>query len=194
MYSTTGYPEPVTTVSLARLAGVPSVLPAVFYMLAVKDINMETAGHGRFESKARWELLEGKDWERLLRGKDRLRDRYGRIGRVYKAVPGPGTLIPSCNSERCERVRYACYQRYREGISLRFARSPDVLLHLRELGGRENDELCMSCNAVVEMECQKMETKLWNDLPIIFDLLPKGNDEDMGDILDGPDPDDYDSD
>ncbi|EIW87225.1 hypothetical protein CONPUDRAFT_96559 [Coniophora puteana RWD-64-598 SS2] len=163
------FPEPGTTIRLAREMDIPVVLPAVFYHLSRLKITRERTSEitdfkiigGR---TADWSALSEEDLRCLLYGRENLQE--------YKSI-ACRPLIFSCSHKECDALKTLC-----SAIQVLYD-SKDILTGLKDFVPKDQytqKELCVSCWLKVNNLAQNARMDIWKKLPKFF-RLPRPSDD-----------------
>lgn len=170
-------PEPASSIRLAIDYGIPSILPAAFYMLCtmspddewdVDDETMSIFGDVT-RGQARFWLLEEREQYRFYKGKYVLKKRAD-----PKSVFAPFNCGMRVGTRKegltCElTATWLCDELSRKES---FARAdPDPIRAFESLyADRDDWKLCDGCKAKGANRIKDVLQKIWDDLPAIFSL------------------------
>lgn len=173
------FPEPASAIRMATDFGVPSILPAAYYRLAISNAGLEWGDDEYSQTSsdqmsARWGLLQLNDWRRYARGKEALVEK-GYLYDVFDTVKAGSRRKRCSRKEDCDRG----FQQFRRVIETQcddvtFGRQPDffkVLLRALDKTLYAMDRgLCLDCSDEVEKTVKDLLRDTWDELPDMFNL------------------------
>ncbi|RPD82194.1 hypothetical protein L226DRAFT_475609 [Lentinus tigrinus ALCF2SS1-7] len=165
-------PEPASAIRIASDYGIPSILPAAFYTLALlstdadwDDCRANPGKHLRFGARtARWRLLDKRDLMRLVHGQKLLAGHTRSIGtdifgpRCQRGVKG------------CTKARSDCWKYFQENAPNSMEDPLDILHDCMRLDTLFSDLPCAACTSDIIVMAEKKRRELWRSLPAVFNL------------------------
>lgn len=182
-YIDDSYPEPASAIRLAVEFGLPGVLPAAFYQLAITDPSADwdeyrdvsdpaaawehqcaLANGGR---TARWGLLDRADLMRFLRGRTKLDEWLSDVEDCLTSFLGTAECVDAFH---CERERGNCRRQFLlEGPGR--TRPFDPLYATRHLlNVIPHYQLCGACARHIRSELLRVRQEIWDEIPTMFNL------------------------
>lgn len=162
-------PEPASAIAFARRFDIPSILPAAFYDLfgLALENNWESRDEGGDEMIGRpvkWDHLSAKDFFVLMRGRERLRNRY-----EYLMC----TIEPYVRTSECEGCGGECSSRYADVC--RVGQDPETPLAslntmMDSTPPADNSPGCRISRSWFLSNLRATRKSLWDGLPRIFDM------------------------
>ncbi|GJE96787.1 BTB domain-containing protein [Phanerochaete sordida] len=165
------YPEPASAIRLAFDFGITSILPAAFYRLSlasVKSVWKENPPGWTWNPdwfSARWDLLTGSDYRRLMNGKDALR-------RAQKELPwvwhdGNADCEPEC-MEGKQDLHDSHHPAFPQSDNDVFFELLRMSKDLRECNTASLCNLCPECREAIKQNITALLDEMWTSLPRIF--------------------------
>ncbi|TBU54921.1 hypothetical protein BD310DRAFT_951150 [Dichomitus squalens] len=165
-------PEPASAIRIASDYGIPSILPAAFYTLALLSTDADwdecranPGKHLRFGARtARWRLLDKRDLMRLVHGQKLLAAHTRAIGtdifglRCQRGVKG------------CTKARGDCWKYFQENAPNSMDDPLDILHDCMRLDTLFSELPCAACTADIIVMAEKKRRELWRSLPAVFNL------------------------
>ncbi|PIL31451.1 hypothetical protein GSI_06152 [Ganoderma sinense ZZ0214-1] len=165
-------PEPASAIRIASDYGIPSLLPAAFYTLALLSTDADwdecranPGKHLRFGARtARWRLLDKRDLMRLVHGQKLLAAHTRAIGtdvfglRCQRGVKG------------CQKARSDCWKYFQENAPNSMDDPLDILHDCMRLDTLFSDLPCAACTSDIIVMAEKKRRELWRSLPAVFNL------------------------
>ena len=165
-------PEPASAIRIASDYGIPSILPAAFYTLALLSTDADwdafranPGKHLRFGARtARWRLLDKRDLMRLVHGQKLLAAHTRAIGtdifgmRCQRGVKG------------CSKARSDCWKYFQENAPNSMDDPLDILNDCMRLDTLFSDLPCAACTGDIVVMAEKKRRELWRSLPAVFNL------------------------
>ncbi|KAI0639952.1 hypothetical protein C8Q77DRAFT_1046589 [Trametes polyzona] len=167
-------PEPASAIRIASDHGVPSILPAAFYQLALLSTDADwdayraspgTSKHLRFGARtARWRLLDKRDLMRLVHGQKLLAG--------YTRAVGTDVFGPRCQRgvKGCTKARNDCWKYFQENAPNSMDDPLDILHDCMRLDTLFTELPCAACTAEITVMAEKKRRELWRSLPAVFNL------------------------
>ncbi|KAI0673675.1 hypothetical protein C8Q78DRAFT_967754 [Trametes maxima] len=165
-------PEPASAIRIASDYGIPSILPAAFYTLALLSTDADwdayranPGKHLRFGARtARWRLLDKRDLMRLVHGQKLLAGHTRAVGtdifglRCQRGVKG------------CTKARNDCWKYFQENAPNSMDDPLDILYDCMRLDTLFTELPCTACTAEITIMAEKKRRELWRSLPAVFNL------------------------
>ena len=166
-------PEPASAIRIASDYGIPSLLPAAFYTLALLSTDADwdacrAADPGkrlRFGARtARWRLLDKRDLMRLVHGQKLLA--------AHTRAIGTDVFGPRCPRGRrpCTKARGDCWKYFQENAPNSMDDPLDILNDCVRLDTLFSELPCASCTSEIIVAAEKKRRELWRSLPAVFNL------------------------
>ncbi|KAJ3532492.1 hypothetical protein NM688_g7413 [Phlebia brevispora] len=157
------FPEPASAILLALECGLPELLPAAFYALALVDVQREWGrvsadDLSRQVRSARWDLVDRESLLRVMRGKEKL---------LTLRQDGFKQSMPSARADRYVSLCASCERRYSKTSSFLDA---DHLWSCTAL--LDTVENCFDCSlgATGCEATNKRRQAFWDNLGAFFDI------------------------
>ncbi|KAL7285556.1 hypothetical protein ACG7TL_000660 [Trametes sanguinea] len=165
-------PEPASAIRIASDYGIPSILPAAFYQLALLSTDADwdayranPGKHLRFGARtARWRLLDKRDLMRLVHGQKLLAAHTRAIGTDIFG------LRCQRNMKGCTKARNDCWKYFQENAPNSMDDPLDILYDCMRLDTLFTDLPCTACTAEITIVAEKKRRELWRSLPAVFNL------------------------
>ncbi|PCH34156.1 hypothetical protein WOLCODRAFT_22496 [Wolfiporia cocos MD-104 SS10] len=165
-------PEPASAIRIASDYGIPSILPAAFYQLALLSTDADwdeyranPGKHLRFGARtARWRLLDKRDLLRLVHGQ--------RLIAAYTRDIGTYVFGRRCQRavKSCAKARTECWKYFQENAPISMDDPLDILYDCSRLETLLPDVPCAACVADIATIAEKKRRELWRSLPAFFNL------------------------
>lgn len=165
-------PEPASAIRIASDHGIPSLLPAAFYQLALLSTDADwdacranPGKHLRFGARtARWRLLDKRDLMRLVHGQKLLA--------AYTRAVGTDIFGPRCQRgvKGCTKARNDCWKYFQENAPNSMDDPLDILYDCMRLDTLFTELPCAACTSDITAMAEKKRRELWRSLPAFFNL------------------------
>ncbi|KIJ57794.1 hypothetical protein HYDPIDRAFT_34785 [Hydnomerulius pinastri MD-312] len=165
------FPEPASAIQLARVADIPSILPAAFYQLS------RTRPSDDFDE---WRSPEGTQLDPMREFKDDKRTaRWSRLSKddLYRLMLGKEAMSEYASALRAtifndtKFCSVVCADTWKYAPSLK---SDDILADLQELCKPRSSPgalMCERCRMKVNIRGVKERATVWNELKTFFHLV-----------------------
>ncbi|GJE96783.1 hypothetical protein PsYK624_129890 [Phanerochaete sordida] len=172
------FPEPAADLRLAIDFQVPSILPTLYYRLAISDtqIDFDQDFESQGSLSANWKLLQARDWMRVTRGKGHLLKAAELITDIVIQLPSP-----RCQErEACKKAVYAqAGAIHIWDASADFARQPDIIGKVFGIldsleSYASGSSFCCSCEYSFQESLRRFLNDTWEELADTFDLASEG--------------------
>ncbi|KAH8101968.1 hypothetical protein BXZ70DRAFT_87724 [Cristinia sonorae] len=157
----------IAVINLARIYGLDTILPAVFY--AAAQLPLKTIIHGYDDGETIWKLDED-DLERCLNGQAMLKSSMQRtFFWLFDSIPDACKDRKNCPSAL--RIN-------RRDVWKKYLCRPDALLDSGRLDVELHNKFCPYCTYRVKVAHDKQREVTWNNLREYFDIMPSSLEED----------------